>query len=85
MFTYTEIKIKKFPLDPFYPLRYWVDKIKVTDEKFARFLCNLIPCTCHERKRCDYLGKNLSYSELYANSILSITRLSICASVLSFI
>ncbi|MDJ0573686.1 MAG: Mo-dependent nitrogenase C-terminal domain-containing protein [Xenococcaceae cyanobacterium MO_234.B1] len=37
------ITLKKFPFDLFYPLRRWVDSIEVTNDKFAHFLCNLIP------------------------------------------
>ncbi|WP_036489265.1 Mo-dependent nitrogenase C-terminal domain-containing protein [Myxosarcina sp. GI1] len=43
---YSANPFKKFPLDPFYPLRRWVNSIEVTNDKFAHFLCNLIPCTC---------------------------------------
>jgi hypothetical protein len=37
---------KKFSLDIFFPLRRWLDKIDVNDEKFAHFLCQLIPFKC---------------------------------------
>lgn len=37
---------KKFSFDLFYPLRLWVNNIEVKNEKFAHFLCNLIPCSC---------------------------------------
>ncbi len=63
MFTYPEnhpnslTKTKKFPLDPFYPLRCWVDNIEVNNEKFARFLCNLIPCTCPFERDVTIWGK----------------------------
>ena len=40
------VALKKFPFDVFYPLRRWVNNIEVTNEKFAHFLCNLIPCNC---------------------------------------
>jgi hypothetical protein len=32
--------------DLFLPLRRWVNRIEVTNAKFAHFLCKLIPCTC---------------------------------------
>ena len=48
---------KRFSLDLFYPLRRWVDSIEVTNDKFAHFLCNLIPCTCPFERDVSILGK----------------------------
>jgi hypothetical protein len=51
------IIFKKFPIDLFYPLRCWVNNIEVTNEKFAHFLCNLIPCTCPFERDVTILGR----------------------------
>jgi Mo-dependent nitrogenase C-terminus len=51
------ITFRKFPLDLFYPLRRWVDSIEVTNNKFAHFLCNLIPCTCPFERDVAILGR----------------------------
>jgi hypothetical protein len=51
------IIFKKFPIDLFYPLRRWVDNIEVSNEKFAHFLCNLIPCTCPFERDVTILGR----------------------------
>ena len=48
---------KKFHFDLFYPLRRWVDHIEVSNDKFAHFLCNLIPCTCPFERNISILGK----------------------------
>ena len=48
---------KKFYFDLFYPLRCWVDSIEVTDDKFAHFLCNLIPCTCPFERDVTIFGR----------------------------
>lgn len=64
MFTYThdhfnsQIKRKKFRFDPFYPLRWWLDSIKVTNAKMAHFLCRLIPCSCTFERDVTILGKS---------------------------
>ena len=48
---------KRLPFDLFYPLRRLVDSIEVKDDKFAHFLCNLIPCTCpFERDVNDWIA-----------------------------
>lgn len=48
---------KKIHLDLLYPLRHWVDSIEITNDKFAHFLCNLIPCTCPFERDINILGK----------------------------
>ena len=48
---------KKIHFDLFYPLRRWVDSIEVNNDKFAHFLCNLIPCTCPFERDVTILGK----------------------------
>ena len=51
------LTFKKFPIDLLYPLRYWVNSIKVTNDKFAHFLCNLTPCTCPFETDITIFGK----------------------------
>ena len=51
------IAFKKILIDPFYPLRRWVNNIEVTNDKFAHFLCNLIPCTCPFERDIKIFGK----------------------------
>ena len=51
------ITVKKFHFDLFYPLRRWVDNIEITNDKFAHFLCNLIPCTCPFERDITIFGK----------------------------
>jgi hypothetical protein len=43
---YSQIIPKKFSLDLFFPLRRWLNSIEVNDQKFAHFLCQLIPSKC---------------------------------------
>jgi hypothetical protein len=47
---------KKQGFDLFYPLRIWLDSIEVNNDKFARFLCNLIPCTCPFERNLQIFG-----------------------------
>ncbi|MDJ0898945.1 MAG: Mo-dependent nitrogenase C-terminal domain-containing protein [Xenococcus sp. MO_188.B8] len=49
---------RKFSFDLFYPLRRWVDNIEVNNEKFAHFLCNLIPCSCPFERDVTIFGRN---------------------------
>jgi hypothetical protein len=51
------IALKKTHFDLFYPLRRWVNSIEVTNEKFAHFLCNLIPCTCPFERDLTLFGR----------------------------
>lgn len=51
------VTTKKFHFDPFYFLRRWVNNIEVTNDKFAHFLCNLIPCSCPFERDVAILGK----------------------------
>ncbi len=51
------INFRKFHFDLFYPLRRWVNNIEVTNEKFAHFLCNLIPCACPFERNVIIFGK----------------------------
>ncbi len=55
---YSLIPQRKFPFDLFYPLRHWVDSIEVNNEKFAHFLCNLIPCSCPFERDVTIFGRN---------------------------
>jgi hypothetical protein len=48
---------KKLHFDLFYPLRRSVNNIEVTDDKFAHFLCSLIPCSCPFERDITILGK----------------------------
>ena len=63
MFTYPEnhpnslTTTKKFHFDLFYPLRRWVNNIEVNNDKFAHFLCNLIPCSCPFERDVTIWGK----------------------------
>ncbi|MGV2830940.1 Mo-dependent nitrogenase C-terminal domain-containing protein [Myxosarcina sp. GI1(2024)] len=54
---YSANAFKKFPIDLFYPLRRWVNSIEVTNDKFAHFLCKLIPCTCPFEHDVNIFGK----------------------------
>ncbi len=47
---------KKPGFDLFYPLRLWVDSIQVKNDKFAHFLCKLIPCTCPFERDISLVG-----------------------------
>ena len=75
--------LKKFSLDLFYPLRRWVDSIEVTNEKFAHFLCNLIPCTCPFERDVNILGKTwhvpplCKLNPLY-NEVVSLRLRALC-------
>ena len=51
------ITSRKFHFDPFYPLRRWVDNIKVTNDRLAHFLCNLIPCSCPFERDITLFGR----------------------------
>lgn len=51
------VTTKKLHFDYFYFLRRWVNNIEVKDDKFAHFLCNLIPCTCPFERDVNILGK----------------------------
>jgi hypothetical protein len=51
------VTTKKFHFDPFYFLRRWVNNIEVNNDKFAHFLCNLIPCSCPFERDVTILGK----------------------------
>ena len=51
------LTFRKFPIDIFYPLRRWVNSIEITNDKFAHFLCNLIPCTCPFERDINIFGK----------------------------
>ena len=52
---------RKFPFDLLYPLRQWVDSIEVNNKKFAHFLCNIIPCTCHFERDITIFGKTFHF------------------------
>ncbi len=54
---HSPITYKKFSFDLFYPLRLWVNSIEVTNENFAHFCCNLIPCTCPFERDVTILGR----------------------------
>ncbi len=43
--------------DLFAPLRYWVNRIEVKKERFAHFVCKLIPCTCPFERDFKILGR----------------------------
>ncbi|MGF1479963.1 MAG: Mo-dependent nitrogenase C-terminal domain-containing protein [Cyanophyceae cyanobacterium] len=47
------------PLDLFAPLRRWVNSIEIKNEKFARSLCNLIPCTCPFERDVTLFGRTV--------------------------
>ena len=51
------IALKELHFDLFYPLRRWVDSIEVTNNKFAHFLCKLIPCTCPFERDVNIFGR----------------------------
>jgi hypothetical protein len=49
--------LKKFYFYLFFPLRYWVNNIKITNAQFAHFLCQLIPCKCPFERDVTIFGK----------------------------
>jgi hypothetical protein len=49
--------VKKFSFYLFFPLRYWMDNIKVTNREFAHFLCKLIPYKCPFERDVTIFGK----------------------------
>ena len=48
---------KRFHFELFAPLRRWVNSIEVKNDKFAHFLCNLIPCTCPFERDVTLFGR----------------------------
>lgn len=42
--------------DPLSPIRYWLDRINVKNQKFAHYLCQLIPCTCPFERDITFFG-----------------------------
>jgi hypothetical protein len=48
---------KKLGFDLFYFLRIWVDSIEIKNDKFAHFLCKLIPCTCPFERNISFFGR----------------------------
>ena len=51
------ITSRKFQIDLFYSLRLWIDSIEITNDKFAHFLCNLIPCSCPFERDVTIFGR----------------------------
>ncbi|MFP4007230.1 MAG: Mo-dependent nitrogenase C-terminal domain-containing protein [Spirulinaceae cyanobacterium] len=49
--------VHKPHFDLFTPLRHWVDRIEVKNERFAHFVCKLIPCTCPFERDVKILGR----------------------------
>lgn len=57
MSTFSPPSAKKPRLDIFLPLRRWVDRIEVKNDKLAHFLCKLIPCTCPFERHIRFFGR----------------------------
>jgi hypothetical protein len=56
-YLHSPITYKKFSFDLFYLLRLWVNGIQITNNKFAHFVCNLIPCTCPFERNITIFGQ----------------------------
>ncbi|MBW4518445.1 MAG: Mo-dependent nitrogenase C-terminal domain-containing protein [Scytolyngbya sp. HA4215-MV1] len=41
------------------PLRHWIDRIEIPNDRFAHLLCRLIPCTCPFERTITFFGKTL--------------------------
>ena len=48
---------KNLHFDLFYPVRRRVNSIKITNDKFAHFLCKLIPCSCPFERDVTLFGR----------------------------
>lgn len=49
----------KRSIDCFYPVRQWLDNIKICDRRFARYICQLIPAQCPFERDVKLFGKVL--------------------------
>ncbi|WP_224411701.1 Mo-dependent nitrogenase C-terminal domain-containing protein [Oscillatoria salina] len=50
---------KKRHFDLLFPLRRWLDEIEITDNRFAHFICKLIPCSCPFERNVNFLGRTI--------------------------
>jgi hypothetical protein len=76
---------KQQSLDLLCPLRLLVDSIEVKNDKFAHFLCQLIPCTCPFERNITIFGNtfhipalcklNPLYNEVVALRLRALTYL----------
>lgn len=46
-------------LDPFAPLRRWLNSITITNPRQARLICRLIPCNCPFERDITLWGRTL--------------------------
>lgn len=55
----TSIAPTKRPVDPLHPLRDWLDKLDIQDQKIARFLCKMIPSQCPFERNVTLFGRKI--------------------------
>lgn len=58
--THRALSYRRHPtLDPWFPIRQWINQLEVSSDRIAHLICRLIPCTCPFERTFTLFGQSI--------------------------